>query len=145
MDPEFSEELYIPGDTGPCSYLPGQTLQMEYRVVTGLTGLTAERYEQLLERGWRRFGRTLFRPQCPNCRECVGLRINIAEFRPSKSQRRAQRRNADLEVEIGPPQVTQEHIDLYNIYHEDMSRRRDWRPNRISPEDYFQSFVAGRF
>lgn len=139
---DSSDEIAIPGSPSECSYLPGQTACMEYRIARSLT---TARYEHLLERGWRRFGTTLFRPKCPSCRECVGLRINITDFKATKSQRRAFNKCDDLTLHVNAPSVTQEHIDLYNLYHQDMHQRRNWRLNETTVSDYFQSFVAGHF
>lgn len=115
---------------------------MEYRVVDDFS---AAQLEHLLERGWRRFGRIAFRPKCRTCRECQSLRVVLSDFRHSKSQRRVLRRMADLDVAIVPPQLTIEHIDLYNRYHLDMHRRRGWPYREITPEGYFESFLDGEF
>ena len=45
--------------------------------------LSPRRYEGLLERGWRRFGRTLFRPTCRRCSECRSIRIDLRNFQPT--------------------------------------------------------------
>ncbi|MCA9086772.1 MAG: arginyltransferase [Planctomycetaceae bacterium] len=136
------DEFVLMGSPSECSYLPGRTSLFEYRLAINLT---ASRYDVLLEHGWRRFGRTLFRPQCPSCRECVGLRIDVGAWKPSKSQRRALQKNSDLQLTVVRPDVTDEHVELYNVYHEDMQQRRGWRANRTSKDQYYESFVAGRF
>jgi arginine-tRNA-protein transferase len=41
------------------------------------------------------------------------------------------------------PEVSREHIRLYNAYHRDMSRRRGWPDRPIEPRDYVESFVMG--
>ncbi|MEQ9410188.1 MAG: arginyltransferase [Fuerstiella sp.] len=135
-------ELEILGSESDCSYLAGRRSRMHYRLALSLS---ASRYEHLLERGWRRFGRTLFRPICGTCRECRGLRIDIAAFRPSKSQRRARNRNAELQLTVQAPTVTDEHIALYNAYHRDMSRRRDWPYHEMTRDHYEESFLDGEF
>lgn len=125
-----------------CSYLPHESAQLEYRV---LLNLTADTFGGLLRRGWRRFGHYVFRPQYPVCRACRSLRIPTATFTPSRSQRKALRRNQSVSVEISAPAVTNRHIDLFNAYHRDMSRRRDWPDNRTSTQDYYESFIGGHF
>ena len=59
-----------------CSYLPGQTAMLEY---VDCRTITTEEYGRLLEQGWRRFGRSLFRPRCPSCSACQSLRIRVQE------------------------------------------------------------------
>ena len=115
---------------------------MIYRIALSLT---SARYEQLLSRGWRRFGRTLFRPKCNGCVECQSLRLDIPAFKPTKSQRKARNRNAAIELTVGPVTVTEEHVALYNAYHRDMHRRRQWPMREITEDDYYESFVDGDF
>jgi arginyl-tRNA--protein-N-Asp/Glu arginylyltransferase len=66
-----------------------------------LKNLGPEDFDGLLERGFRRTGRTMSRNVCPDCAECVQMRVVIASFRPSRSQRRILKRNADIRVEAG--------------------------------------------
>ena len=139
--PEGSE-MPLDGAESDCSYLPGRSSLMQYRWAYALT---TERYRHLLERGWRRFGRTLFRPLCRGCNECQSLRIDVAAFRASKSQRRTRNRNSDVSFEVGPVTITAEHLDLYNAYHLDMHERRGWPLNMITAEDYANSFLEGDF
>src|SRR4051812_17348941 len=90
----------------PCSYLAEETASLEYRLYRDVT---ADSYMRLLERGWRRHGRMFFRPQCPSCRQCIGLRVPVDDFQPTKSQRRARNKNADVQVRLSPATVTPEH------------------------------------
>jgi len=135
-------EIDIGGQEYDCSYLPDRRACMHYRLAIRLT---EARYEQLLERGWRRFGRTVFRPVCSACSECRSIRVNLSEFRPSKSQRRCRNRNSDIQVSIHRPTVTTEHLDLYNDYHRDMHQRRQWPYREITQSEYVQSFLEGQF
>ncbi len=135
-------EMEIEGQESQCSYLPSQTSRMTYRLAYKLT---EARYEQLLSRGWRRFGRTLFRPACAACRACQSIRIRIQDFQPSKSQRRCFKAISDLEVIVQKPRVSDEHIDLYNRYHLDMHHRKQWPFREITREEYFESFLDGHF
>ena len=79
-----------------CGYLPDRVSQLHYEIVDQLT---PSEYMERLQRGWRRFGRALFRPVCASCRMCQSLRVPIASFRPNRSQRRAWKAN---DSEIGP-------------------------------------------
>jgi leucyl-tRNA---protein transferase len=135
-------ELEIEGAESPCSYLPGQTARMVYRLAYRLA---VERYEQLLSRGWRRFGRTLFRPVCQACQACQSLRVRIPDFQPSKSQRRCLAANCDIDVIIQRPTLSDEHIELYNRFHSDMQSRRNWPHREIDADQYAESFLEGQF
>ena len=53
--------------------------------------------------------RTLFRPRCVACEACRSLRVDVARFRPDRSQRRCAKLNSGaLELRIGTPSVTAE-------------------------------------
>ena len=123
-----------------CSYLPRETSRFEYRLPTSLSG---EQWQELLRRGWRRHGVNFFRPACPHCTQCRSLRVDVTRFRPGKSQRRAMKRNADVEVELHPASVTRDHIRLYNDYHADMSERRGWPHRSTDRNEYSSGFLAG--
>jgi arginine-tRNA-protein transferase len=44
------------------------------------------------------------------------LRVPVAEFRPSRAQKRCRQRNRDLEVRVGPPGPSPERLALYRRY-----------------------------
>lgn len=138
--PRPKEMFRVVAPEGECSYLPWETSSLEYRLIFAID---VEDYAAMAERGWRRHGVHFFRPHCPRCVKCRSLRVDVERFRPSKSQRRNRKRNADVEVEVGGPEVTDEHVRLFNAYHTDMTARRGWTENRTTPDDYFQSFLAG--
>ena len=120
-----------------CDYLPSARATMEYRV---LLGLSPAELDQLLAHGWRRFGAMVFRPACQACGECVSLRIPVAGFTPSRSQRRARNRCAHLTVEVGPPRVDDERIALHGRWHAGRERARGWDESVIEMEEYRQQF-----
>ncbi|MEM7262551.1 MAG: GNAT family N-acetyltransferase [Planctomycetota bacterium] len=62
-------------------------------------------------------------------------------FRASKSQRRVWRRNADLEIEVGDPQIDEERLDLYHRFHEERAQARGWPDREISSTEYIETFV----
>ncbi|MEM6793052.1 MAG: arginyltransferase [Acidobacteriota bacterium] len=125
----------------PCPYLTDRVATTAYRLNEGVS---EERYEAMLERGWRRFGRTFFRPECRGCAECRSLRIEVERFKPNRSMRRTLSANEDLEVTVGPASLSVEHLELYDRYHADMRDRRGWVERDSSPADYHQTFVEGR-
>lgn len=129
-------------ETGPyrCPYLPLQMARLEYRIVADLP---ANAYQELLCRGWRRFGQEYFRPVCPQCTACQSLRVKVDQFQPSRSQRRTLTRNAHIEVVVRSPTVTERHVQLYNAYHADMHHRRGWPLETISAGEYRRTFLAG--
>jgi leucyl-tRNA---protein transferase len=99
---------------GPCPYLPGRT---ERKVFARLNGALAQPLnEALTHSGFRRSQMIAYRPACEGCSACVSVRIVVAEFEPSKSQRRIARRNADLAREQVPAEATREQYALLRAY-----------------------------
>lgn len=111
---------------------------MEYLLARRLSG---EEYQHLMDRGYRKFGRMLFRPRCPHCAACRPIRVPVASFRPSRSQRRALRLAGTLRVHLGPARGDAEHIDLYNRYHAAQAHRKGWAPQAIDAGEYHASFL----
>lgn len=66
----------------------------------------------LLGDGWRHFGTHFFRYSLGfyefDIRRVIPLRIRLANFSPSKSQRRVLRKNADLKTVIRPVEINEE-------------------------------------
>lgn len=130
--------LEFVSDPEPCPYLPDRVSVHENRVVAQIS--PAE-YETLLEEGWRKFGPVLYRPTCPDCDACRPLRIPVAEFLPSRSQRRCVQRNEDAVVVCGPAVADDEHVDLYNRYHAAQQERLGWPPSGRDREEYRRNFL----
>jgi arginyl-tRNA--protein-N-Asp/Glu arginylyltransferase len=127
-----------------CGYLPDRAWRLEHRIAHELS---ADEYAGLLLQGWRHFGRTLFRPRCRACDACRSIRIDVARFRPDRSQRRARKANqADLRLEIAEPAAGFAQLDLYRRYHAHQSEAKQWPARQYEDEvDYYESFVDNPF
>lgn len=123
-----------------CGYLPAESASLEIRAVADLT---ASEYEELLARGWRRFGWQIFRPACRSCSACRSLRVPVGQFVPTASHRRILRKNADLRVELHPLFAAPEIVGLYNAYHRFMRDHRGWPLQQTTLAAYHDSFVSG--
>lgn len=108
----FGLDLEV-GPSHPCPYFPGRESSVQAFLCPSMSGAAHQRF---LDTGFRRSGRLLYRPACADCRECVPLRVPLASFRPSRSQRRSLRRNADVRVDVGTPALTDEKHALYARY-----------------------------
>jgi len=73
-------------------------------------------FSLLSQSGFRRSGNMLYSPQCPSCKSCVSVRIPIANFNISRSQRRVWKKNIDLSVSIENVTFKEEHFQLYLRY-----------------------------
>lgn len=121
-----------------CAYLPDRLSTLEY---TYSPRLKPEEYEDLMNRGYRKFGPLVFRPVCAGCMECRPVRIPVPTFRPDRSQRRAWKRNLDLEARFDAPAVDAQRLALYHRYHAAQADRKGWRGTDIGLEEYYASFV----
>jgi arginine-tRNA-protein transferase len=97
----------------PCPYLPDRTARNRAFLASRID---ADIYHRFMDAGFRRSGRYVYQPVCPACSACQPIRVPVATFAPSKSQRRCWRRNQDLSVEVAAPRVTDEKFDLYRRY-----------------------------
>jgi arginine-tRNA-protein transferase len=97
----------------------------------------------VIQRGWRRFGKYYFHPTCEGCNECKSLRIEVDAFKPSRSQKKAQKRNINTRIIVQEPTMTQMHIDLYTKYHSFKSAKDGWSQKSITHQEYQENFVDG--
>ncbi|WP_372839482.1 arginyltransferase [Phaeovulum sp.] len=97
-----------------CPYLEGR---VERKLFTALQGNDAERLNNALSRqGFRRSQNVLYRPSCADCAACLSARIRVADFIPSRGQKRALRRGADLYRTATSPWATDEQFQLFRRY-----------------------------
>ncbi len=98
----------------PCPYLDGHS---ERKVFTELKGPDAGALNEALGRvGFRRSQSVVYRPACENCSQCISVRVRAQEFKPSKSQRKVLKNNADIIATILPPLATEAQYDLLQSY-----------------------------
>jgi leucyl-tRNA---protein transferase len=97
-----------------CAYLPGREAVNIF--ADPRARMNSALYGRLIDKGFRRSGSHLYRPQCPGCNACVPTRIPVAGFRPNRSQRRNRNLNSDLTVIVVPQGFRSEHFALYRRY-----------------------------
>lgn len=98
----------------PCPYLDGR---MERKLFTALQGDSATALnDSLSKQGFRRSQNVLYRPSCAECAACMSARINVANFVPTKSQKRTLRRNAHLKRRATSPWATEDQYNLFRRY-----------------------------
>jgi arginine-tRNA-protein transferase len=90
-----------------------------------------------MDLNFRRLGPVFYRPQCGRCAECRMIRVSVAEFRPSRAQRRCRTRNRDLSVEVTTPMASAEKQELYRRY---LGARHDGQMDGSSEE--FEGFLC---
>jgi leucyl-tRNA---protein transferase len=98
----------------PCSYLPDRTARSQ--VVVLQRGQSESAYNALAAQGFRRSGAFVYRPLCEGCTACQPVRLRVADFRPTRSQRRAAALMRSWQVECLPLKLYTDHLDLYQRY-----------------------------
>ncbi|SFR03946.1 arginyltransferase [Poseidonocella sedimentorum] len=97
-----------------CPYLPGR---MERKLFTALQGDGSEELNNALsQQGFRRSQNVLYRPSCADCAACLSARIRVEDFVPTRSQKRAIKRNRYLERQATSPWATEEQYALFRTY-----------------------------
>jgi arginyl-tRNA--protein-N-Asp/Glu arginylyltransferase len=137
---ELREQL-VHDATEACPYLGDEVARMPLR--WQMRGLSGEELDAALASGDRRVGRMLYRTQCPTCSACEPLRVPVADFRPSKSQRRIWRKNQDIKVTVGPAVYSEDRLALYNRHKLERGLSKDSkRMTRQGYEGWFLNSCA---
>lgn len=120
----------------PCSYLADHEARSQ--VATPSFLITPQVYSKLVQIGFRRSGTFTYRPRCDNCRACVPVRIDIAQFGSNRSQRRSWKQHLGLDVTLHTLEDRAEYFALYQRYQH--ARHRDGDMDNDDPEQY-RSFL----
>ncbi|WP_054004554.1 arginyltransferase [Cypionkella psychrotolerans] len=98
----------------PCPYLEGR---MERKLFTALQGDQAQRLnDSLSKQGFRRSQNVLYRPSCAECSACLSARIRVADFKPSRTQRKIMKNAAHLRRNATSPWATEDQFSLFRRY-----------------------------
>ncbi len=97
-----------------CPYLDGR---MERKLFTALQGEHAQKLNDALSKqGFRRSQNVLYRPSCAECSACLSARIRVADFQPSRTQKRVLKKNAGLRRNATSPWATEDQYHLFRRY-----------------------------
>ena len=114
-----------------CGYLEGRLAQS--LIATPHHLIDNEVYSDLIQLGFRRSGKFVYRPHCEHCNACVPVRLLVNEFKPKRAQRRAARQHQALTVIIVPLTFKQAHFELYAAY---QVARHEGKDEKESVEQY---------
>jgi arginine-tRNA-protein transferase len=85
--------------------------------------------------GYRRNGNCLYSMFCPDCSECLPIRLLPQHFKPNRNQRRVWRKNQDIKVGIAPLTISRENLALLDKY---LSTR--FPGSKGDAKDYYSGF-----
>ena len=123
----------------PCSYLEDQ--QEQLLVFVDEQATANEHYDVLVNAGFRRSGDQIYRPHCQACNACQSIRIPVTDFKPSKSQSRILKRNADIQTRVS----TSDTPEYYALYERYINTRHADGSMYPASQSQYQSFIDCRW
>ncbi len=120
-----------------CSYLPDKKATTMF--VDPKANINLDIYSQLSGLGFRRSGNHYYRPHCNACKACVPLRVQARRYKPSRSQKRIQNKNKDLEHRVMAADFHEDHYLLYEKYIQTRHADGDMYP---PSRGQYRSFLA---
>lgn len=121
-----------------CPYLDGLQSRSEFNYAPFIDKM---HNQELVSRGWRRFGSYFSRPICKDCNECQNLRIVVDEFKFSKSYRRVLKKNINTKIILQKPSLSDEHLLLYEKYHHHQKDTKNWKIHDLNFRKYYNLYV----
>ena len=108
-------EFLVHDEVEACPYLDGERARLPLRLPA--RPLRGRELDERLAGGDRRNGPLLYRCTCPECRACRPLRIDAAKFDVRRRHLRVWRKASTcVQVELGPPESSDERVALYNAH-----------------------------
>lgn len=119
----------------PCSYLDEEATTL---FIDPDAAINLDTFSYLNERGFRRSGNHIYRPNCLNCQACMSYRLKCKAFKLSKSQKRVLSKASKLNFEISAQIQTSTHYSLYQRYINARHKDGDMYP---ASKEQFDSFI----
>ena len=98
----------------PCSYISDQDATTIF--LDPATKISQKLNSALTDKGFRRSGHLLYRPDCNSCKACIACRIPVKKFKSKGSFKRILKINQDIRVEVSSKLNLDESYALYESY-----------------------------
>ncbi len=135
-DPPLQKLQFYATTPYACGYLPGKLAQS--LIATPHHLIDSDVYSDLIQLGFRRSGKFVYRPHCEHCNACVPVRLPVDDFVPNRNQRRALKQHQTLTAAIVPLAFKQAHFELYATYQ--IARHEGAGDGEIA--DQYRSFLV---
>lgn len=132
-------ELIVYDREQPCPYLRDRTSRLPLRLPS--RPLSGGELSLRLEKGDRRQGFVLYKPNCPSCVACEAIRIDVEKYELTSSQQRTLKRgDRELTLQQGNPVVDRRRVEIYNAHKAGRGLRDNQPP--IDADGYRDFLVA---
>ena len=108
----LEQPIYMLTKATACPYISGN---IEKRIATDIT-YNNTIYEELSINGFRRVENWMYRPVCDNCSACKSYRVNLENFKLTKSLKRVLKKFENFSFKLINNRSTQEHFELFRKY-----------------------------
>ena len=97
-----------------CPYLPGESASS--LLLDPASTISDQLFSVAIESGFRRSGKTVYRPHCTDCQACKSVKIAVEGQQLSRAQKRTLKANLDIETLFVEPMFDERHFQLYCRY-----------------------------
>jgi arginine-tRNA-protein transferase len=133
-----ADEITIYDQPEPCPYLAGQVARLPLKMQQ--RRLTPQEFDERLAEGQRRTGPFMYATQCPACQACEPIRLDVATFRPTRTQQRVWKRGQKLfDADVQRPNADFARLALFNRHRRERGLAHE-REDTTS-EGYWQFLV----
>ena len=134
---KYNYNFYLT-NTEPCPYLTNRDEKKIFLIMDDIN--KSNEYEHLIKSGFRRSHNILYNQVCADCNLCKSIRINVNNFKLSKSNKRVLNKNKNLFTKKLSDNPSKEQFTLFKKYLE--FKHNDSEMNEMDFQDYCKMFVS---
>ena len=134
--PSFEKIQFYTTTKYNCSYI--DKMDAQSLVVTPYKSINQSIFQDLIEKGFRRSGQYIYKPNCKSCTACIPIRLPVQKFLFSKTQKRIYKKHGYFKVREAPLSFKQKHFDLYLKY---QNKRHSFINNDQNNLDDYNDFL----